>query len=362
MFNRKLRLENELLKQELSDLKAQYESELELMRQKITGVNQKVTQEQSQGKLCNELMQSSLKGGRMLEAIRTGMATSAEALESENHELAQLDELFKQTHQALSRLDTRAENISSQASSSMVSVTTLDNTANSISQLVSSIQEISDQTNLLALNAAIEAARAGEAGRGFAVVADEVRTLAGKAHEASNQIDTLVNQVLTQVASIKKSVEENEICAAEVSASSAQIGTIVNEVLVKSEHMQKVIHVAATRSFLDTVKLDHAVWKNNLYHLLENQRFDETVNTHKECRLGQWYYQGDGQQYSNLSAFQALEGPHQQVHDLGREAMMKGRDQNYTSLISAVNGMESASESVVARLDSLLEQIIAARQ
>ncbi|WP_373416772.1 methyl-accepting chemotaxis protein [Vibrio parahaemolyticus] len=132
--------------------------------------------------------------------------------------------MFKQTHQALARLDDRAVKISSQATQSIESVQILDNTATSISHLVSTIQEISDQTNLLALNAAIEAARAGEAGRGFAVVADEVRNLAGKASEASEQIDSLVNQVLTQVSSIKSAIDENQICAEEVSASSAPFG------------------------------------------------------------------------------------------------------------------------------------------
>ncbi|ENI4488743.1 CZB domain-containing protein [Vibrio fluvialis] len=359
MFNTKLKIENERLKQELSDLKTRYETELEAMRQQLSCSTEQNRTTQSQHKLSIDLMLSSLKGGVMLQAIRDGMATSAHALENENHELENLDELFKQTHQALYRLDTRAEKISHQANSSKESVTTLDKTANSISQLVSTIQEISDQTNLLALNAAIEAARAGEAGRGFAVVADEVRTLAGKAHEASKQIDTLVNQVLTQVASIKSSIEENEVCAVEVSASSAQIGTIVNEVLVKSEHMQGVIHIAATRSFLDTVKLDHAVWKNNIYHLLEKQSFDEQVNSHGECSLGKWYYQGDGLQYSHLSSYKALEEPHQQVHEFGRNAMDAGRSENFTLLIKSVNDMEKASESVVNELDSLLEQIVA---
>ncbi len=104
------------------------------------------------------------------------------------------------------------------------------------------------------------------------MVADEVRNLAGKASEASEQIDSLVNQVLTQVNAIKTSIDENQTCAEEVSASSAQIGSIVNEVVVKSEHMQQVIHIASTRAFLDTVKLDHAIWKNNIYRLLQKAR------------------------------------------------------------------------------------------
>jgi methyl-accepting chemotaxis protein len=72
---------------------------------------------------------------------------------------------------------------------------TLRQTARDVKNVLDVITSISQQTNLLALNAAIEAARAGEAGRGFAVVADEVRTLSVKTQEATVEIDSMINKL-----------------------------------------------------------------------------------------------------------------------------------------------------------------------
>ena len=351
-------IENEALKQELADLKQKYQTDVAALENQLQEALLLVRSVQQEHHNSNELMSSCLKGRDMLQTIRTEMVESAQSIAHENQELHQLDEMFKQTHQAIARLDNRAVKISTQSSQSIESVEILDKAATSISLLVSTIQEISDQTNLLALNAAIEAARAGEAGRGFAVVADEVRNLAGKASEASEQIDSLVNQVLTQVNAIKTSIDENHICAEEVSASSAQIGSIVNEVVVKSECMQQVIHIASTRAFLDTVKLDHTMWKINVYGLLHKGAFGETVNSHSECRLGQWYYRGDGKAYSHLRSYALLEEPHKGVHDSGREAMIQAKSGNMAGMVTAVHAMEVSSEQVVAQIDSLMNEII----
>lgn len=102
-------------------------------------------------------------------------------------------------------------------------VSLLEAQATEIGEITRLVGDISDQTNLLALNAAIEAARAGESGRGFAVVSDEVRILAGSSERSAQDIQTLAEGIVTDV----RSVAERIRAAAEAAFDEAQIGRTV---------------------------------------------------------------------------------------------------------------------------------------
>ncbi|MCU7835481.1 MAG: methyl-accepting chemotaxis protein [gamma proteobacterium symbiont of Taylorina sp.] len=125
-------------------------------------------------------------------------------------------------------------------------VSELESHSNRIGTVLDVIKNIAEQTNLLALNAAIEAARAGEAGRGFAVVADEVRTLAQKSHDSTEEIQTLIDKLHSTmsatVESMKKSQQHGEISVDKIENAGTAIQAIDESVSSLVEINHSVLH------------------------------------------------------------------------------------------------------------------------
>ncbi|MBY5921422.1 methyl-accepting chemotaxis protein [Ferrimonas balearica] len=143
--------------------------------------------------------------------------------ESAQHQVAQASQEVGSANEGIRRLN-------EQVQSAAAVVSELRSNSEQIGEVLNVIRTIAEQTNLLALNAAIEAARAGEQGRGFAVVADEVRTLASRTQDSTANIQQIIAQLQQASEAAQKAMQES----CEEAASSAEISAKISDALMQA--------------------------------------------------------------------------------------------------------------------------------
>ncbi|MFT4906640.1 MAG: methyl-accepting chemotaxis protein [Oleispira sp.] len=144
---------------------------------------------------------------------------------------------------------TDVQQLSEEMSNSMEAVNRLADNSTNISSILGTIKGIAEQTNLLALNAAIEAARAGEQGRGFAVVADEVRTLASRTQGSAAEIEGLIKEVQQNIQRAVDTMEINRTMVNKTVDSSGQVGEALESIKGSMQEIQrKTLDIVSTAS------------------------------------------------------------------------------------------------------------------
>ncbi len=180
--------------------------DLRLQQQKVTEVTD----------ATNELM-------NMAQAVTEHAQSTANSSKTANTRASEGDILVHQANES-------TEKLANDVHESAEKILQLSEDTKNASGILDEIQNISEQTNLLALNAAIEAARAGEQGRGFAVVADEVRTLAGRSHAATENVRTVLINLTDGIQQIVSVMNSSQHQATETTNKVTELGLGLNDI------------------------------------------------------------------------------------------------------------------------------------
>ena len=225
--------------------------------------------------------------------------------------------------EVLTQSITRMRQLSQRANASRELIEALSQRSEEIQRVTLVIQSIASQTNLLALNAAIEAARAGEHGRGFAVVADEVRGLAGRTATATDEVGLMVADIQQRTTQVVEQIRQLSV----------DLHTGVEQVEHAGEQLESIASLAAdvegqVNEIAQGTDTNRAQL-DSLFHAVEQMRSDLDVSDQQTRELAGAAVQMEGQAetISERLAAVGLDDYHQRVYDLAREGASRIAEQ-----------------------------------
>ncbi len=331
-------------------------SKIDSLNTENSDLKNQIKNEQNKQTLNTGIFNSFQEFSTSMTMMQSSLAELATSMVNEEARSKETSLVLLETHSSVNNISSSLSDMASDIQDTSTTVESLKQSAEDIEGIINLIKNISDQTNLLALNAAIEAARAGEHGRGFAVVADEVRTLAKRTNDATLDIESLVTNIRSGTSAAQKQMNNMATNSSEFSQSGGKTSEKMQELVALSSDMQQTIAGSALRSFIEIVKLDHLIYKMEIYKVVMGVSSKNSTDfaDHNNCRLGQWYYNGEGQKnFHKQSAFQELAAPHKQMHTNGIEALNAFKDSKETLTLSSLHKMEKSSMVVLNKLEAI---------
>ncbi|TKE97342.1 methyl-accepting chemotaxis protein [Vibrio kanaloae] len=271
--------------QQMSKSLAELVSNLDASMLALRGELQRV--EDRAGSIA-QLTETQQQSTEMIATAMTEMASSANNVADSASDTARnTDEADKQSQHTQQLIHNTVDNIqglAGQLGTASEAVANLDNDVNNIAKILDVIGDIAEQTNLLALNAAIEAARAGEQGRGFAVVADEVRNLAGRTQSSTKEIQLMINNL--QEGS-RNAIQTMEVCAATSESTvteSQNASEALQQIVVALASISSMSHQIATAAAEQTQVNDDISKRINMIEESGNQLSNVVTESHNSTQ------------------------------------------------------------------------------